>query len=110
MKITAEFESVDFADIAASAIRNSISKMSDIKVSSNANPRHNNVPTLFGGINFGSNPAYPFPVASFVDSGLYSNNLDGNVKSVMQVICRQEEAKKVTQIIIGHGGRNISKI
>lgn len=113
MKITAEFESVDFADIAAAAVRKSISKMTEVKItpSVSMNRDINPYPPIISNLNFntvGPNYTVPLAVSDIMDNGSHvSNNIS---KAYMEVICRQEEAKKVSQAIIGHGGRNISKI
>jgi hypothetical protein len=114
MKITAEFESVDFADMTAAAVRQNLSKMTNIKVTSSAPKKQEQfiqspiISSLYFGIS-GQNYAVPVPVSDIMDNGIYNGSND-NSKAYLEVICRREEASKVSQIIIGHGGRNISKI
>lgn len=109
MKITAEFDSVNSADLAAANIRRTISPFSDIRVLQ----KRNSTSLHFSGLTaaFGNgNPAigpnmYTFPVPA-------TNGIDMNgqtEKVTLEVICTKEDRKKVSGIIVNSGGFGLSE-
>lgn len=110
MKITAEFDSVNSADIAAANIHKTISPFSDIRVLQ----KRNSTSMHFSGLTaaFGNgNPAigpnmYTFPIPST------ENNLDisdRQEKVTLEVVCTKEDRKKVSGIIINSGGYGLNE-
>lgn len=115
MKYTAEFDSINSADICAAALKKYISSFSDISVYDElkANRNDNSESDLIGytvinGLNYGINT--PQLSGSAIITGNDNRNLhesDFRSHPVLEVTCRKEDAKTVSRIIIGHGGRNI---
>ncbi|MGN0554064.1 MAG: hypothetical protein ACI4I1_11810 [Oscillospiraceae bacterium] len=113
MKITAEFDSVNSADLAAANIRRTVSPFSDIKVLQ----KHNQTSMSFGGLTaaFGNgNPSigpnmytYPIPYTANNQNDISESYLQNKV--TLEVICRKEDRKKVSGIIINSGGFEISE-
>jgi hypothetical protein len=107
MKITAEFDSIDTADVVAASLRHQIMGMADIKVltpelTSHSEERHF----------YGFAPAYSNTVggASYgmTTSDMNSNPTDSRSKSVrLQLICRKDDASLARRIMIGYGGRDL---
>lgn len=110
MKITAEFDSVCSADTAAANIRRSVSPFSDIRVLQ----KHNSTAMHFNGLTaaFGNgNPAigpnmYTYPISSTANS-LDIN--DRHEKATLEVVCIEDDRKKVTKIIVNSGGYGLSE-
>lgn len=115
MKLTAEFDSVNSADHAASAIRKNISVFSDISI----NPKYNDKSFITykkTGIFSSFNPSvnqhiYSFPVTT---NGVYSvsadfiNETDLRTDTTLEVICGSNDRKAISGIITNCGGREIS--
>lgn len=109
MKITAEFNSVNSADLAASNIRRTISPFSDIRVLQ----KHEHTSMSFSGLTaaFGNgNPAigpnmytYPIPATDGFDMNEHTE------KVTLEVICTKEDRKKVSGIIINNGGFSLTE-
>ena len=106
MKITAHFNSPDSADFAAGAIKRALSPLTKIETESNSINDDNTSINIFPVFNLSSiTPTYSTPV--------HTNDLANNNSSddcVLSVVCRKEEAAEAMRIIIGFGGRNITKI
>lgn len=117
MKISAEFDTVDSADIAAASLRGYISELYDIRVKNDPYENHTGpYASIFPAYNIVSpsdNPGFSFPFFNtllYLDSGLTINR-DYDVKSPkLEIICRKEDEKAVSRVVIGHGGRNVTKI
>ena len=113
MKITAEFDSVNSADLAAASIRRTISPFSDIKVLQ----KHNKTTMSFGGLTaaFGNgNPSigpnmYTYPIPYTANNHIDTNENFLQNKVTLEVICRKEDRKKVSGIIVNSGGFEISE-
>ena len=114
MKLTAEFDSVNSADHAASAIRKNISVFSDISI----NPKYNKSFVTYKrtGIFSSFNPSvnqhiYSFPVST---NGVYSDSLervnetDLRTDAILEVTCCTTDQKAISGIITNCGGREIS--
>ncbi|MBQ8786638.1 MAG: hypothetical protein IJZ61_03275 [Oscillospiraceae bacterium] len=106
MKITAHFNSPDSADFAAGALKRTLSPLTKIETEN----RHNiNIDTginIFPVFNLASiTPTYSVPVRRN-----NSSHTNSSEDCVLRVICRKEEAAEASRIIIGFGGRNITKI
>lgn len=114
MRLTAEFDSVNSADHAASAIRKNISVFSDISI----NPKYSKsfVSYKKTGVFSSFNPSvnqhiYSFPVTT---SGIYSpssdsiNETDLRTDATLEVICGSSDRKTISGIITNCGGREIS--
>lgn len=113
MKITAEFNSINSADLAAAGIRKCISPFSDIKVTNHnffSEISFNRLTAAFGNGNPAIGPnmyTYPLPYTS-----LNSQNIDTEQKHnkvILEVICTAEDRKKVSSIIINGGGYDITE-
>ncbi len=114
MKFSVEFDSPDTADICAAAIRSRIGEISSIKI--------DNVQEVFTGRRTstlpafnvsGNNPSYSYPENNpiyntmDIDMGIPSDYIHNRPK--VEIICRDEDAKMVSNIIVGYGGLNIRK-
>ncbi len=110
MKIIAEFDSVNSADIAAANIRRTISPFSDIRVLQ----KHEHTSVSFSGLTaaFGNgNPAigpnmytYPVPATNGIDLNEHTE------KVTLEVVCTKEDRKKVSGIIINSGGYSLNEL
>ena len=112
MKITAHFDSPDSADFAAGALRRELSPLSAIETKNFPYRRSADSMNIFAAYNTASpTPTYSAPL--YNSAAFRSANFgeqDMGRQHILQVICRNEEAHIASQIIINHGGRNISKI
>ncbi len=105
MKITAHFNSPDSADFAAGAIKKALSPLTKIETDSKLLVTDDISTNIFPVFNFTSiTPTYSIPVCYHNYSNL------SNDDCILTVICRKEEASEAMRIIIGFGGRNITKI
>jgi hypothetical protein len=107
MKITAEFDSIDTADVVAASLRHQILGMADIKVLTPELTSHSDEKVFYGFA-----PAYANTVggASFGMSTSDNNSTppDSQSKSVrLQLICRKDDAPLARRIMIGYGGRDL---
>lgn len=116
MKFSAEFDSVNSADIAAAAIKKQISSFSDMKVSEKL--MHKPRASHSGMIIFNSfNPvtpaqAYTPPVSIdglFYNMYEYDRETDLRSHPTLEITCREDDAAAVSRMLIGYGGRNIHK-
>lgn len=112
MKYTAEFDSINTADIAAAAIKKFISSFSEINVYDKLHQdkgEHHNDFILFSGFN--PPPTYSFyngtAFAVGVDDVHDTTEVNKRICPTLEVTCRTEDAKNVSRIIVGYGGRNI---
>ncbi|MCD7731303.1 MAG: hypothetical protein LUI05_07400 [Oscillospiraceae bacterium] len=110
MKITAEFDSINSADIAAAAIRKQISPFSDISTSEINSHKKQNIDgniLLFGNYNMpcGSYNTYSMPIITGDDNPF--NETDLRSAASLEVVCRREDEINVSGIIINHGGYKI---
>jgi hypothetical protein len=113
MKITAEFDSIDTADIVAASLRHQIAGMADITVL-NPELRSHGPETSFQAFAspYGnSTGGAPFGMTM---SNVVSNNAesssppDSYSKAVrLQLICRKDDAGLAKRIMIGYGGRDL---
>lgn len=115
MKITASFDSPDSADFAAGAIKRAISPLSSVKTKelySNSGDIGLNVFSSYNIIS--STPTYSMPVYTPIAFSPSEEDGDGadylHNDHILEVVCRREDYPTVSRIIIGHGGRNISKL
>ncbi|MGN0608479.1 MAG: hypothetical protein ACI4J6_04695 [Oscillospiraceae bacterium] len=110
MKITAEFDSVNSADMAAAAIRQQVSPFSDIKVTeyrSQKNFTSNKGMLVFSSNNPSYNPGYnSFPVV-FSNTADDFNETDLRSGAVLEATFIKEEERRISNIIVNHGGREI---
>ena len=106
MKITAHFNSPDSADFAAGALEKSLSSFTKVETENKYAVIDKTSINIFPVFNFSSiTPTYSVPVQI--------NNLQTAISSddcILTVICKKEESAEALRIIIGFGGRNISKI
>ena len=107
MKITAHFNSPDSADFAAGALKRALSPLTKIETECNLLATDDNISiNIFPVFNLASiTPTYSIPVQN--NNALTLNSSDD---CILTVICRKEESAEALRIIIGFGGRNISKI
>ncbi|MCH5350073.1 MAG: hypothetical protein J1E40_12170 [Oscillospiraceae bacterium] len=114
MKITAHFDSPDSADFAAGALRNVLSPLSAIETKNLPYKRSADSMNVFAAYNtVSTTPTYSMPLYNPTGNRFISSreqDMIGGTEHILQVICRNEEAHIASQIIINHGGRNISKI
>ncbi|MDE5859819.1 MAG: hypothetical protein K2H23_05475, partial [Oscillospiraceae bacterium] len=113
MKIIAHFDSPDSADFAAGAVKNAISPLSSIETKDHSARKNKDIMNLFTAYNTAStSPTYSMPMlspAAFSASRGYNTDSSGD-DHVLEVVCRREDAAKASRIIIGYGGRNISRL
>ena len=112
MKYTAEFDSINTAEIAAAALKKYISSFSEInvydKLHQHTGDDHSGF-VLFSGFN----PTVTSPLYNGTVSAVEIPDDDPTPEVSMrtcptlEVVCRSEDAKNVSRIIIGYGGRNI---
>lgn len=117
MKITAEFDSVNSADMAAAAIRQQISPFSDIKVTeyrSEKNLTANKGMLAFSSYNPSYSPGfYSFPVAvngTFSNTADDFNETDLRSGAVLEATFIKDDERRVSNIIVSHGGREIRTV
>lgn len=114
MKITASFDSPDSADHAAGALKRALSPLTKIET------KDLNVRNSYSDMNIfpvynttsAATPTYSVPVYNPL---FYSNMNDREQDHfgedhILEVTCRKEDESAVSRIIIGYGGRNISKL
>ncbi len=106
MKITAHFNSPDTADFAAGALMRTLSPLTKITTEVSNVINDNTTIDIFPVFNLISNtPTYSVPVK--INN---SENINSTDDCILHVVCRKEEAAEASRIIIGFGGRNITKI
>ncbi len=111
MKIKGKFDTVDSAERAAAAIKHQISTFSDFSVTSENRPAHPHKGRLFYNSYFNSinSPYYAVPATVTkgydIDEDIYETDL--RTDASLEVVCRIEDEKNVSRIMIGCGGRNI---
>ncbi len=111
MKFTAEFDSVNSADMAAAAIRKNISSFSDIRVIE-GNSRKKLADKvnfmMFGAYN--GSQIYPPVYSSRILSDDFTENNETDLRSrvTLEVVCRSEDKKNVSRLIVGYGGRDLN--
>jgi hypothetical protein len=114
MKITAEFDSIDTADVVAASLRHQIAGMADIKVLNPELTDHGSERTFqgfapgysnsTGGAAFGMSTAGVLGINNFEDN----TPPDNRSKAVkLQLICRKDDAQLAKRIMIGYGGRDL---
>lgn len=106
MKITAHFDSPDSADFAAGAIKRALSPLTKIETENYSADNDNISINIFPVFNLSSiTPSYSVPVR---------RNASASEKTIddctLSIVCRKDEAETAMRIIIGFGGRNITKI
>jgi len=106
MKITAHFNSSDSADFAAGALKRALSPLTKIETENQSVIDSSPTLNIFPVFNIISiTPSYSVPVK--IDN---INNMNSSDSCILKVICRKEEAAEAMRIIIGFGGRNITRI
>ncbi len=106
MKITAHFNSPDSADFAAGALKRALSPLTKIETDNHWKVNDNTSINIFPVFNLSSiTPTYSVPVQT--DNYTDTNSSDD---CVLRVVCRKEEIAEAMRIIIGFGGRNITRI
>lgn len=106
MKITAHFNSPDNADFAAGALKRILSPLSTIETENQSFENSNININIFPVFNLTSiTPSYSIPVKANA-----INERSSCDSCILKVVCRKEEAAEVIRVIIGYGGRNITKI
>lgn len=114
MKIIAHFDSADSADFAAGALKNALSSLSSVEAKEYPAKNADIGMNIFTAFNTAAtSPTYSMPMynpAAYVSSD-DDRSLDYSADDhVVEVICRREDAATASRIIIGHGGRNISRL
>ena len=113
MKIIAHFDSPDSADFAAGALRNALSPLASVETKEYSAQNYTNRSNMAVAFNTTtSNPTYSVPFSYSLrnsEGGAFENDYISS-KHVLEVVCRSEDAAKASRIIIGHGGRDISRI
>lgn len=112
MKIIAHFDSPDSADHAAGALKNALSPLSSIETKEYSEKRQTNkMNTIVAFNTVTNNPTYSAPLTYTQDGvgEVYENDYI-SAKHVLEVVCRSEDAAKASRIIIGHGGRDITRL
>lgn len=113
MKIIAHFDSPDSADFAAGAVKNAISPLSSIETKEYSAQKGKDIMNFFAAYNTTSaSPTYSMPIfnpAAYADTDVNGQDSSGG-GHILEVVCRREDAAKASRIIIGYGGRNISRL
>ena len=113
MKITASFDSPDSADHAAGALKRALSPLALIETKNVGALYPPDNMNIFAAFNTAApTPTYSMPI---YDPTIYENSKNRERNSlgtdyVLEVTCRREEESAASRIIIGYGGRNISKL
>jgi hypothetical protein len=104
LKITAEFDSVDTADIVASMLRSQIKGMADITVSTPEKTSHGATMLVQGFA-----PMYGIgTVSPIIAENTAGERSDSYSKAVrLSLICRKEDAGIAKRIMVGHGAINL---
>ncbi len=114
MKITAHFDSPDSADFASGALKRILSPIASVKTSSIPQKSDALSMNVFSSFNLaGTTPTYSMPVYNVnAYRDLSNEHKKDYIKTdnILEVVCRQEEASTASRIIIGFGGRDISRI
>ncbi|MCM1059402.1 MAG: hypothetical protein NC452_03820 [Eubacterium sp.] len=112
MKIRASFDSPDSADFAAGAIQRAISPLSSVKTKERYSNSGDVGLNIFSSYNvISTTPTYSMPVYTAAESSDIGSGADYlHNDHILEVVCRKEDYPTVSRIIIGHGGRNISKL
>lgn len=116
MKFKAEFDSPDTADICAAALRNRISSISSIQVKDTSPEQTKRGIRILPAFDASTTttPMFSLPIfnAAFVNSNISSTvEADYTRKHpTLEVVCRKEDEKTVSNIIVGYGGLNIKKL
>ncbi len=106
MKITAHFNSPDSADFAAGALKRALSPLTKIETENFSSLNGSSDMGVFPVFNLTSiTPTYSVPVNTRKSQADKAAD-----DCVLKIVCRNEEAAEASRIIIGFGGRNISKI
>ena len=113
MKITASFDSPDSADFAAGALKRALSPLTLIETKNVSKRQHSDNMNIFAAFNTDApTPTYSMPVYNppfYENSGAAERSSFGT-DYILEVTCRKDEESAASRIIIGHGGRNISKL
>lgn len=117
MKITAHFDSPDSADFAAGAVARALSTLTSVKTESRGISSPGNNMNAFASFNTLSiTPPYSIPIyipsvyTSRIPEG-DKRKLDYSVQdNILEIVCSRDEAAAASNIIVSHGGRNISKL
>lgn len=113
MKIIAHFDSPDSADFAAGALKNALSPLASVETKEYSAQNYTNQRnSVIAFNNTTNNPAYAVPFSYSLRNGEGGNfeNDYISAKHIVEVVCRSEDAAKASRIIIGHGGRDITRL
>ncbi len=114
MKITAYFDSPDSADHAAGALKRALSPLAEIGTRNAKHKSASNGVNSFAVFNTltGTSPTYSMPIynAAYLRDADNGGSDYIGTDCIVEVTCRKEEEAKASRIIIGYGGRNISKL
>lgn len=114
MKIIAHFDSADSADFAAGALKNALSPLSSVEAKEYRAKSEDIGMNVFTAFNTAAtSPTYSMPMynpAAYVSADSDRDRDYSAEDHAVEVICRKEDAATASRIIIGHGGRNISRL
>lgn len=115
MKIIAEFDSIDSAELTASSIRHNLNNKIFINVKPNNTYNIGNTHTvLFSNFNTtNTTPTFTFynNRNDINNAQSYKSDITGEINTAtLEIICKKEDYQTINHFIINHGGRNISKI
>lgn len=114
MKIRASFDSPDSADHAAGALKRALSPLASIETRDIRPKQTVNGMNVFASFNTlsGTTPTYSMPIynAAYINTANGSERDNIGSDHILEVVCRHDEESQATRIIIGYGGRNISKL
>ncbi|MBP1549346.1 MAG: hypothetical protein J6A05_05020 [Oscillospiraceae bacterium] len=106
MKITAHFNSSVSADFAAGTLKRVLSPLTKIETENQSSFNTDVSINIFPVFNLsGVTPSYSTAVKTDT-----INDTKSDDSCVLKVICKKEEVAEAMRIIIGFGGRNITKI
>lgn len=114
MKITAYFDSPDNADFAVGALKKALSPIASVDARTVYPGSHKISMDIFSSFNLsGTTPTYSMPVYNlnaYKDINQLRQKDYQKENHILEVVCQKEEAPVAHRIIIGYGGRNITKI
>ena len=113
MKITASFDSPDSADFAAGALKRALSPLARIETKNSNEKNFPDSMNIFAAFNSAApTPTYSLPIytPAFFENAKDRERDNFGTDYILEVTCRKEEEAAASRIIIGHGGRNISKL
>ncbi len=107
MRITAQFDSVDDAEFAASAVRSLGAGIFDVSLTERRQKVHRDGSFAPMGFFTNLNTSSFQPVTSLADIAVTDTTESVSVSAAVDIICRPSDAKKVVSALMNRGGHDI---